>query len=173
MRKGRLLVVFAACAFVAGLAATAAAAPTRAACTAGPFTKGGASGVVFCGPAKATAKVGGKSYTFTSGSCVRTSRYLYLNLGTEVLSGPRGSYSYFGLLVGAYPGANPGTKAAPKDGTYGGGLVTVRWKGKDSILNGAGDKTVKITLEKGRTRGTFSGTTFIEPRVKVAGSFSC
>jgi hypothetical protein len=170
---GRLLVLGTICALVAGIAATAAAAPTRAACTAAPFTKGSTSGLAFCGPAKATAKVGGRTYTFTSGSCVRTSKYFYLNLGTEVLEGPKGTYSYFGLIVGAYPGANPGTKPAPKDGTYSAGLVTIRWKGKDSILNGAGDPTVKITLKKGRTAGTFSGTTFIPPKVKVTGTFSC
>jgi hypothetical protein len=173
MRKGRLLVFVASCALVAGVAATAAAAPTRTACTAGPFSKNGASGVAFCGPAKATAKVGGKTYAFTSGTCASTSKYVSLNLGTEVLTGPKGSYSYFGLLVGAYPGANPGTKAAAKDGSYGGGLATLRWKGKDFILNGAGDKTVKITLKNGRTAGTFSGTTFIPPHVKITGSFTC
>ena len=170
---GRLLVLGTICALAAGLAASAAAAPTRTNCTAGQFTKGSASGVQFCGPAKATAKVGGKSYTFSSGTCVRTSKYFYVNLGTEVLTGPKGTTSYFGLLVGAYPGANPGTKAAPKDGTYGGGLVTIRWKGKDSILNGAGDPNVKITLKKGRNAGTFAGMTFLPPKVKATGSFSC
>jgi hypothetical protein len=170
---GRLLVLGATCVLVACIAASAAAAPTRSACSAGPFTRGGASGVQFCGPAKATAKVGNKTYAFTSGTCVRTSKYLYVNLGAEVLMGPKGATSYFGLLVGAYPGANPGTKPSSKDGTYSGGLVTVRWKGKDSILNGAGDPNVKITLRKGRTTGTFSGTTFLPPKVRVTGSFTC
>jgi len=94
-------------------------------------------------------------------------------MGTEVLTGPKKKYSYFAVLVGAYPGALPGAKAASKDGTYGGGLVTIRWKGKDCILNGAGDKTVKVTLKKGRTAGSFSGTTFISPRIPVSGTFSC
>jgi hypothetical protein len=170
---GRLLVLGTICALVAAMASAAAAAPTRTACTAGQFTKGSASGVQFCGPAKATLKLGSKTYRFSSGTCTKTSKYFYLNLGTEVLTGPRGTTSYFGLIAGAYPGANPGTKAAPKDGTYSGGLVTVRWKGKDAILNGAGDPNVKITLKKGRTAGTFSGTTFIAPKVKVTGSFSC
>ncbi len=170
---GRLFVLGTICALVAGIATAAAAAPMRATCTAGQFTKGGASGVQFCGPAKATVKLGSKTYRFSNGTCARTATYFYLNLGTEVLTGPKGSYSYFGLDVGAYPGANAGTRAARKDGTYSGGLVTVRWKGKDSILNGAGDPNVKITLEKSRTAGTFSGTTFISPKVKVTGTFSC
>jgi hypothetical protein len=159
-----------------GLSGTvvAAAPAARAGCTPGPFSSNGSSGVVFCGPAKATAKVGGKTYTLSNGTCARTSKYLYLNLGTEVLSGPKQKYSYFGLLVGAYPGAASGTKASPKDGTYAGGLVTIRWKGKTAyILNGAGDKNVKITLKNGRTAGTFSGTTFLAPHLKVKGSFTC
>ncbi|HST25370.1 MAG TPA: hypothetical protein VLJ76_05230 [Gaiellaceae bacterium] len=169
--RATLLVVAAA----AALAATAAAAPTRAACTPGPFSKGGASGVAFCGPAKAMARVGAKLFSFTSGSCTQTSKYLNLNLnlGAEVLSGPKGSFSYFGLLVGAYPGASRGTKASPKDGTYSGGLVTLRWLGKDDILNGAGDKNVKITRKNGRTAGTFSGTTFLAPHLRVIGTFIC
>ena len=170
---GRLLVLGTICALAASIATAAAAAPTRTACTAGQFTKGGATGVQFCGPAKATVKLGSKTYQFSSGTCAKTSTYFYLNLGTEVLSGPKGTYSYFGLDVGAYPGANSGTKAARKDGTYTGGLVSIRWKGKDSILNGAGDPNVKITLKKNRTTGTFTGTTYFSPKVKVTGSFTC
>jgi hypothetical protein len=151
--------------------AASAAAPGRAGCTPGSFTEKGSSGVVFCGPAKATAKVGRKTYAFGSGSCIRTSKYLDVNIGTEVLSGPKRKYSYFAILVGE--GTAPDAKPASKDGTYTGGLVTVRWKGKDYVLNGVADKSVKITLEKGRTAGTFSGSTFLAPHLKVTGSFSC
>src|SRR5262249_18511984 len=49
MRTAFLLVVVAA----AVLATSAGAARERVACSAGPFTSGGVSGVVFCGPAKA------------------------------------------------------------------------------------------------------------------------
>jgi hypothetical protein len=154
-------------------AGVAAAPAARTSCTPGPFTANGSSGVVFCGPAKAVAKVGRAIYTFSSGSCTRTSKYVNINIGTEVLTGPKRAYSYFGLLVGAYPGASPGTKAAPNDGTYTGGLVTVRWKGKDYALNGAGDKNVKITLKNGRASGSFSGNSILAPHVRVTGTFSC
>jgi hypothetical protein len=171
----RTIAVVGALAVLALSAVAAAAAPAAGtACTPGPFSSNGSSGVVFCGPAKATAKIGGRTYKFANGTCVRTSKYLYLNLGTEVLSGPKQKYSYFGLLVGAYPGAASGTKPSPKDGTYTGGLVTIRWKGKTAfILNGAGDKNVKITLTNGRKAGTFSGTTFLAPHLKATGSFTC
>jgi len=170
MRATFLLVVAA----VALAAGPGVASAQHAGCTGGSsFSSGGSSGVAFCGPAKATAKVGSKTYKFSKGTCVRKSKYFYVNLGTEVLNGPKKRYSYLGVLVGAYPGALPGAKAASKDGTYGGALVTIRWQGKDYILNGAGDKTVKVTLKNGRTAGSFSGTTFIEPHLKVTGSFSC
>jgi hypothetical protein len=90
-----------------------------------------------------------------------------------VLSGPKKKYSYFAILVGQYPGALPGNKAASKDGTYAGALVSVIWKGKTWTLNGAGDKNVKVTLKKGRTAGSFSGKTFFSPKTPVSGTFSC
>jgi hypothetical protein len=152
-------------------AAVAAAPAARSGCTPTQFNSNGSSGVVFCGPAKATAKVGGRTYTFSNGACIRTPKYVNVNIGTEVLSGPKQKYSYFGLLVGEGTTAN--AKPASKDGTYSGGLVTIRWKGKDYALVGTADKSVKVTLKKGRKAGTFSGTTFLAPHLKVTGSFTC
>jgi hypothetical protein len=129
--------------------------------------------MVFCGPAKATAKFGGKSYAFSGGACTKTAKYFNVNIGTLVLSGPKKKYSYFAILVGAYPGSLPGAKSAGKDGTYGAGLASVIWKGKSYTLNGAGDKSVKVTLKKNRTAGSFSGTTFFSPKIPISGTFSC
>ena len=168
----RTLTVVGALAVLALSGATVGAAPAaRTGCTPGQFNSNGSSGVVFCGPAKATAKVGGKTYTFSNGSCIRTSKYVNVNIGTEVLSGPKRKYSYFAILVGE--GTAPNAKPASKDGTYSGGLVTIRWKGKDYALVGTADKSVKITLKNGRKAGTFSGTTYLEPHLKVKGSFTC
>jgi hypothetical protein len=168
--RATLLVVVTALALTAGVGVASA---RPAGCTAGPFSSGSTSGMVFCGPAKATAKVGGKSYSFSGGSCTRTSKYFNINIGTLVLSGPKKKYSYFAILVGAYPGSLPGAKAAGKDGTYAGGLVSVIWQGKAHTLNGAGDKTVKVTLKKGRTAGSFSGKEFFPPYTAISGTFSC
>lgn len=129
--------------------------------------------MAFCGSAKVTAKIASKSVSLSGGSCTRTSKYFNINIGTLVLSGPKKQYSYFAILVGAYPGALPGAKSAGKDGTYGGALVTVIWKGKSHTLNGAGDKTVKVTLKKGRTAGSFSGKEFYPPHTPLSGIFSC
>jgi hypothetical protein len=125
--------------------------------------------MVFCGPAKATAKVAGKTYAPSGGSCTKTSKYVNINVGTLVLNGPKKKYSYFGLLVGQYPGAPTGAKASPKDGTYAGGLVSLVWKGKAY----SADTNVKITLKKNRTAGTFSGVGHFTPNLKLTGSFSC
>src|SRR5581483_1755313 len=155
-------------AFAAALAVGVGVASARhAGCTAGPFDSGGTSGVAFCGPAKATARIAGKTYALSGGSCTTTSKYFNINIGSLVLSGPKKKYSYFAVLVGQYPGAGPGYKAASKDGTYTGGLVTLIWKGKSYTLNGAGDKNVKVTLKKGRTAGSFTGMTFFTPKIKV------
>jgi hypothetical protein len=165
MRTTLLIVVVA-----AALAAGAGVASARhAGCTPGQFSSGGSSGVVFCGPAKAIVKVGGKTYSLSGGSCTKTSKYVNVNIGTLVLSGPKEKYSYFGLLVGQYPGALPGAKAAPKDGTYAGGLVSLVWKGKSY----SADTNVKITLKKNRTSGTFSGVGHFTPNLKVSGTFTC
>lgn len=165
-------IVIAALAVATAVSAGAAAAPTRVACTPGSSTIGGKSAMTFCGPAKATVKVGGKTYSFKDGACVKTSKYLNINIGTVVFGVAKQKQSYFSVLIGQYPGANPGTKAAPKDGTYGGGLVVVRYQGKAWDLNGF-DKDVKVTLKKNRSAGTFTGSTHFTPRIKVTGSFSC
>jgi len=165
MRAAVLLVLAAA----AALATAGAASSRQAGCTPGQFTSGSSSGVVFCGPAKAAVKVAGKTYALSGGSCTKTSKYVNVNIGTLVLSGPKKTYSYFGLLVGRYPGSLPGAKASPKDGTYAGGLVSFVWKGKSY----SADTNVKITLKKGRSAGTFSGAGHFTPNLKLTGSFSC
>jgi hypothetical protein len=116
--------------------------------------------------------VQGKTYGFKGGSCTKTGKYVNVNIGTVVLGAAKQKQPYFSVLVGAYPGANPGTPAAPKDGTYGGALIVVRTNNKGWDLNGF-DKDVKVTLKKNRTAGTFTGSTHFTPRIKVTGSFSC
>ena len=159
---------------IASAAIAFTAAPSVAGgCTPGPTKIGGKDAMVFCGPAKATVKVGGKTYSFSAGTCATTSKYFYLNIGTEIFGVAKQKQPYFGVLAGQYPGSNPGTKPSPRDGTYTGGLVVVRSQNKAYDLNGAGDKNVKITLKKGRTAGTFMGSTFFAPHTKVTGSFTC
>ena len=157
----------------AGVATTAAAAPRRAACMPGQTKVDGHSAMTFCGPAKATVHVAGKTLTFKGGSCLKTGTSLTVNIGTVVFGIVKQKPSYFGLDIGRYYGAGKGTPAARRDGTYGGGLVVVRQHGLHYDLNGGADTDVKVTLKKSRTAGTFTGSTQFSPRVKVSGSFSC
>jgi hypothetical protein len=96
-----------------------------------------------------------------------------VNIGTVVFGVVEQRQPYFGLDIGQYYGANKGSPAASKDGTYADGLVVVRSNGLHYDLNGYADKDLKVTLKKNRTAGTFSGSTQFSPHVKVSGSFSC
>jgi hypothetical protein len=152
-----------------GLALSATAATQRTAgCTPGPTKVNGKEAMVFCGPAKATVQVSGKRFTITSGTCLKTSKYVNINIGTNFIDSKL-TQAFFGLVVGQYPSANKGTKLASKDGTYTGGLVAVSWKGKEY----SADTNVTITLKKNRSAGTFSGVGHFTPTLKVSGSFSC
>jgi hypothetical protein len=165
----RKLVVLLALALAALTAVAAApASHTRSACTAGMTTVGGTQARAFCGPAKATVKIGGKTLTFKGGSCERTSKYVALNIGTVVLgTTSKKKPDYFGLDVGAYPGTNG--KAAAHDGAYTGGVIAVEFGGKGYLLRG---DTAKITLSSGRTKGTFSAAGLLGS-AGGSGSFSC
>jgi hypothetical protein len=62
-------------------------ATTKAPCVAKPITVGGNAGTQFCGPASATVKVGGKTYSFKEGFCahdLQNQLALQLSLGTDI-----------------------------------------------------------------------------------------
>ncbi|HEX4680431.1 MAG TPA: hypothetical protein VH210_14625 [Gaiellaceae bacterium] len=159
---------------LAAIAAASAAAPAspstplRMSCTAGMISFGGTQARVFCGSAKATVKIGGKTFSFKGGSCERTSKYLAINVGTVVLGNTtKKKPDYFGLDVGAYPGTT--SKPASHDGSYTGGVLAVEFGGKSYLLRG---DTAKITVSGGRTRGTFSADGLLGSS-RAIGSFSC
>jgi hypothetical protein len=172
MHKQLGLVLAASIAATASLAAAGTGSGAIPNCTAGMSTIGGKPARTFCGPAKATVHVGHRTIVFTGGSCVRSRKALTLQIGTVVLGARSQKTPYFGLDIGRYLGANPGTPAAPRDGTYTGGLVVVRSPRGGWDLNGA-DKGVKVHLKGNRTRGTFTGRTWFSPHTRVSGSFSC
>jgi hypothetical protein len=165
----RLLALLVVVTAIAGAAASASSSmPSRSACAPGMISFGGVQARVFCGPAKATVKVGGKVLSFTGGSCERTSKYVTINIGTVVLgTTTKKKPDYFGLDAGAYPGSTG--KPAAKDGTTTGGVIAVVYAGKTYLLRG---DTAKITLSGGRTRGTFSAGGLLGSS-GATGSFSC
>jgi hypothetical protein len=153
---------------VAGNAAAGRLGVSSSACKAGVTTFGGAQARVFCGSAKATVTLAGKTVHFTEGTCQRTSQFLSVNIGTVVLGQTsKKQPDYFGLDVGKTPGST--SKPAAADGHYTGGTVAIVSGGTSYLVRG---NTVKITLTGGRTKCTISGSLLI-PSGSVSGSFSC
>ena len=144
--KATLLVLVVA---VAALAA-ATHASARPACTAGATGKSR----TFCGPAHATLKDGGKTYTFKGGSCATTGSMWTLNIGTITLSGTP-KHKYFGITV-----------FGKKAGKYTADVVAWQFPGKHGSL-------IKTTVTlKTLKSGTFSGTNVLGGG-KATGSFAC
>jgi len=150
----------------AGVAGSASAAPGAASCTAGVHSYGGANARTFCGPAKATVVLGGKTIRFSGGNCERGPAYVSFNIGTVVLgTTTKPKPEYFGFLVGKAPivGGTPATH----DGSYKPQALGFDHAGKGYAIIPA---TVK--LAGGRTRGTFTGKVF-GANTPIHGSFSC
>ena len=152
--------LFAVMAFVAaGHAVARAAAPfssSRAACTPAVKTIGGAPARVFCGPAKATAKIGSTAYRFAGGACQRAPGFT-VNVGTlSFASSAR--VSYFGISL-------PKAKA----GTYTGTQVTLSFnvgKQRHSLVSSA-----RVVLGPGLHSGSFAGEDLLGR--PITGSFTC
>ena len=135
-------------------AAAGASSPARAAgCTPGVRSVDGAMARVFCGPAKATVRAGGRTIAFTGGLCERSGGMYVLNMGTFFAGGSKSPRPYFGLLI-----------AKPKPGSYKGQALSFRSGGVSR--SSLADVTLK-TLHS----GTFSGKLIGGGR--VTGSFSC
>ena len=166
MPRAALLVL---CAAALSAAAFAPSASSTTSCSAGVIPFGGVQARVFCGPAKATVHVGGKTLSFSNGNCEATPKYVSVNIGTVVLGQTtKKKPDYFGLDVGQIPGST--AKPSPKDGTYTGGAVAIVSGGKSYAVRG---DTVKITLTGNRSKGTLTGSLIFGGSGAVTASFSC
>jgi hypothetical protein len=135
-------------------------------CTPGIITFGGAQARVFCGPAKATVKIGTKVLKFSQGECLKTSQYISVNIGTVVLGQTsRKKPNYFGMNVGRVANND---KPAGKDGTYRNADVAIVYGGKGYLTR---RDTIVSRLTGGRTKATFTGKTF--DGKSFSGSFTC
>jgi hypothetical protein len=145
----------------AGHAVAKAASPrssSRTACAPVVKTIGGAPARVFCGPAKATARVGSTAYRFAGGACGKAPGFT-VNVGTlSFASSAR--VSYFGISL-------PRAKA----GTYTGTQVTLSFSvggRRHSLVSGA---SAKVVLGPGLHSGSFTGKDLLGKA--VTGSFTC
>jgi hypothetical protein len=139
-------------------ASAAPAHPSKAACTPGAKTIGGAPARVFCGPAKATARLGGTAYRFANGACQKAPGFT-VNLGTLSFAASS-PVAYLGISL-------PQAKA----GTYAGRQVTVSFSTGKRRVSLRTDSAARVVLHAGLHSGTFSGADLSGK--KVTGSFSC
>ena len=138
------------------LTASAFAAPMHvSSCVAGVKQINGVSARTFCGPAKATIHINGKTVFYKGGQCSKSSFGWSINIGTVVLGNLAKKPEYFGVT------------AQSKAGTQSNGTVAVVHAGKGLAVTGS-----TITLKAGLRSGTFSGKVFGAP-TRVTGSFTC
>ena len=133
--------------------AVANATTTRSDCALGSKTIHGHKAVVYCGPATASLRIGGKSYTFKNGTCI-WSGGLILTLGT---------------LVDGLPASanNEGAPLIQLSGSIGTGTVYA-----DSGRFHLGMSLVRITAH-GHSSGTFRGREPIGATRPFTGSYRC
>jgi hypothetical protein len=131
-----------------------------------PGTINGVSVLVECGPAKATLRFGVTRLALKNGQCQKTSANFTLGFGAVVAEPTtKRPPDSFQLIAGG-----SGSSAASHDGSYSATVMFTR-----SGRNYAGE-TVKLTLTRKRSAGTFSGvvtSTTGTAKVKLSGSFTC
>jgi hypothetical protein len=133
---------------VGSVAIDAQATPSHQLATAVCSAKGkavtiaGKAATVYCGPAKATVRVGSQTMTFRNGTCVWTSNSFKLQLGTIFLfrGKPLQKQAGFSIYAAGYPVARA--------------LIEVYWQGKYSFTS-----TLHATARPSANRagGTFTG----------------
>lgn len=147
-------------AFVAAVASGGAATSSpMAACTPGLKTLRGAKVVAYCGPAKATVKIGGTRIRFSNGSCVRgVNRAWAINVGTATVPPKTPRFKHFGITIGKLRGPRRYRNAA----------IGFQWRGRTYGVTGS------VVTVRGTVRsGTFSGRLDSGVRRVVTGSFTC
>jgi hypothetical protein len=148
-------VVLASLAALVAAAAFALPGAGASACTAGVRTVGGATVRTFCGPAKATAKIGSKTFHFTGGTCAVEQGMFTVNIGSITLGAGKPKYAYFGL------DAKP-----PKAGAHPNQIVSWQFAGQRYSL-----LPVKVVLDAGLHSGSFSGSVLTGG--SGSGTFTC
>lgn len=137
----------------------APSAGTTAACDPGTRVKNGVTIFVYCGPAWATVKVGGKTYRIFGGQCKRTpgTKLYEVDIGIITVAGARKPTARFISIKSKR--LTPGVTK-----TAGIGIQVA------GTAYNVAPNLVKIA--KGMKSGTFSGRT-LGRDVRVSGSWSC
>jgi hypothetical protein len=131
-------------------------------------TVDGATVVVYCGPAKATVKTGGKTYSFSGGKCQQSVGFWTILLGKQTLPPAKAKFPSF-----------QGTAkiAKTKAGTYKKGEYTLAFQlpGKDVVISAGNPylNTGSVTVTAGAKKGTFVGVDALKTSRHITGSWSC
>jgi hypothetical protein len=156
-----LVGIVAAALAVSTLGATADAA--TAACKAGRTSYQGLQAWRYCGPAKATVKVAGKTLRFSGGSCSRRPTSFEIAIGINIVEHTKKPRPrFFTIYLGKYFGR--GTAAA-KDGTYKAVAAVYVSGGRVNVFEPT------VALKGNRTRGSFDGR--LVDGTQVSGTFAC
>jgi hypothetical protein len=132
------------------------------------ITVDGATVVVYCGPAKATVKTGGKTYSFSGGRCKQAVGFWTILVGKQTLPPAKAKFPSF-----------QGTAkiAKTKAGTYTKGEYTLAFQlpGKDVVISAGNPylKTGSVTVTAGAKKGTFVGVDALKTSRHITGSWSC
>lgn len=137
---------------VAVFASTAAC--RTSACVAGVKKINGVSARTFCGPAKASVKLNGKTISYKGGECSKSIGLFSVNIGTVVLGNLKNKPEYLGITANAKAGKQTRQTAS------------VVHAGKTHAVIGT------VTIKPGLRGGTFVGKVFGSPAV-ISGSFTC
>jgi len=136
------------------LGSSARASGNVATCTPGVKTITGASARTFCGPARATVTLNGKTISYRGGVCSTSIGLFSLNIGTVVLGTVKNAPEYLGVTAKA------------KAGTQSRQTVAVVHAGASRAIIGT------VTLKPGLKSGTFTGKAF-GSKATISGSFTC
>jgi hypothetical protein len=123
-------------------------------CAPGVKAINGVSARTFCGPAKATVKMNGKTISYTGGACSTSIGLFTVNIGTAVLGTIKNAPEYLGVTAKA------------KIGTQSRQTIAVVHAGKSQAIIGT------VTITAGLKQGTFAGKAFGSTET-ISGSFSC
>jgi hypothetical protein len=140
------------------VSASTGSAGSTAACKPGEQTIGGAKVYVYCGPARATVRTGGRAFPISRGTCGwrPASRLYMVDVGVEMLDEGAAKTRYLGIRTPHKAG-----------GTYQDVGIAIQVKGRKRSL---GRSTV--TIAKDLRHGTFSGDFLFGPG-SARGSWSC
>jgi hypothetical protein len=129
-------------------------------------TVGGVKVRTYCGPARVTLHVRGKTYRISGGYCYRAGTAFALTAGSG-LAGPPTPASFTQRVK--LPFFSISTLAAPRDGTYTKTEIQYALPGDRVSFVGTIVPRVSIRIQGGRSRGSFTG----HDGVPISGTFHC